>query len=306
MTDNSVDALDGPVPFRAPRGVDWLPLLVLPSLVIALRNDIAPWVCTWALAGAIFISCKWLTFTRAIASGFEPVLSRALAHFFAWPGMDASEFLGRTSPAPGKIPAREWLFGCLKTLAGAALLSFASHGAFGGNPLIAGWVGMVGIILLLHFGLFDLLALAWRRGGVNVTGVMRQPMAARSLSEFWGKRWNTAFNALARDLAFRPMSRKLSVPQNTLAVFLLSGIVHDLVISLPARGGFGLPTAYFLFQGVAVLVERSSMGRRFGLGKGFRGWLFTLLCTAGPAFWLFHPPFVMNVILPMLHAIGTN
>jgi hypothetical protein len=26
--------------------------------------------------------------------------------------------------------------------------------------------------------------------------------------------------------------------------------------------------------------------------------------TAGPAYWLFHPIFIRNVILPMLHALG--
>ena len=35
-----------------------------------------------------------------------------------------------------------------------------------------------------------------------------------------------------------------------------------------------------------------------------RGWLFMVLITAGPAYWLFHPTFVQNVILPMLKSIS--
>jgi len=135
---------------------------------------------------------------------------------------------------------------------------------------------------------------------------MRSPISSTSLAEFWSKRWNTAFNALAHNLAFRPLARKFGVTRATLGVFLISGILHDLVISLPARAGFGLPTAYFLLQSLGVLAERSVLGRRLGLGKGFRGWLFTALCAGAPVFWLFHPPFVTNVILPMLHAIGAN
>jgi alginate O-acetyltransferase complex protein AlgI len=165
---------------------------------------------------------------------------------------------------------------------------------------------MLGVILFLHFGLFHLLALAWQKAGVDAKPVMRGPVLASSLAEFWSTRWNTAFNALVHDLAFRPLCRKFGVTRATLGVFLISGIVHDLVISLPARAGYGLPTAYFLFQGVAVLFERTVLGRRLGLGKGFRGWLFTMVCAGGPAFWLFHPPFVTNVILPMLQAIGAN
>jgi len=77
-----------------------------------------------------------------------------------------------------------------------------------------------------------------------------------------------------------------------------------VVISFPARAGYGLPSAYFAVQAVGMLVERSAFGRRLGLGAGWRGWLFTFLCAAGPAFWLFHPPFVHRVILPFLQTIG--
>ena len=75
---------------------------------------------------------------------------------------------------------------------------------------------------------------------------------------------------------------------------------------LPARGGFGLPTAYFVLQGLGVLAERSDWGRRVGLGRGLRGWLFTVVFTGAPVFWLFHPVFINNIILPMLRAIGAT
>ncbi len=50
-------------------------------------------------------------------------------------------------------------------------------------------------------------------------------------------------------------------------------------------------------------LERSALGRRLGLQKGPTAWLFMLIVTAAPAFWLFHPPFVMRVILPFMRAI---
>ena len=71
------------------------------------------------------------------------------------------------------------------------------------------------------------------------------------------------------------------------------------MISCAARGGYGLPTAYFVLQGVGVSFERSRVGRRLGLRRSVRG-------TAGPAFWLFHPPFVRYVVLPFMRAIGAE
>lgn len=89
----------------------------------------------------------------------------------------------------------------------------------------------------------------------------------------------------------------------SLIVFLVSGLIHDLVISLPARAGYGLPTIYFALQGAGVAIEHSGPGARFGLGRGWRGRLFTALFVAGPVFWLFHPWFVLRVILPFMQAV---
>jgi len=54
------------------------------------------------------------------------------------------------------------------------------------------------------------------------------------------------------------------------------------------------------------LIERSRLGCRLGLGGGGRGRLFMFIFTLGPAYWLFHPIFIRNVILPMLHAFGAT
>ena len=52
-----------------------------------------------------------------------------------------------------------------------------------------------------------------------------------------------------------------------------------------------------------MTIEHSQIGKRFGLGHGVPGWFLTALFVAGPAFWLFHPWFVLRVILPFMQAI---
>jgi len=259
-----------------------------------------PWVLMWALAFSIFAGLKWLSWWQA--RGEVPhTASRSIAYLLAWPGMDAEAFL-LADRRVARPAAREWLLAFVKTAVGAGLF-WGMARAVPGPLLLQGWVGMIGLILLLHFGSFHLVALAWQRLGVDARPIMSAPLRATSLSEFWGKRWNLGFRQLSYDFIFRPLERRLGAWPATFLVFLASGVVHDMVISVPARGGYGLPTAYFVLQGAGVAVERSRAGRRLGLGRGVRGWLYMAACTAGPAFWLFHPPFVESVILPFMKAV---
>ncbi len=278
---------------------DLLPLVLLPAFAIAFRKMLPNWVFMWLLSFAIFYGCKWLSLRRATK---HLSYGSSLAYLFAWPGMDAEAFLGGRLVAPPKMGL--WLIAWVETMVGLFLVFLAVFHPFHRNPLLTGWLGMVGAVMTLHFGFFQLLSLAWRAAGRDAKPLMRAPLFATSLADFWGNRWNTAFNALANDLVFRKLARPLGVAWATLATFLVSGVVHDMVISLPACGGYGLPTAYFLLQGVAVLFERSRVGRTFGLGNGWRGRSFALVIVAAPVILLFHPPFVRNVILPMLQSIG--
>jgi predicted DCC family thiol-disulfide oxidoreductase YuxK len=284
--------------------LDWFPLAVLPAAAVAMQPQFVPWVFMCVLALAVFFGCKWLTWRRACANGNRRFGARSFAFLFAWPGMDANKFL--TGQVTGVSGPALWIFAATKTIVGAALFWFAANDTFHLAPLLTGWLGIIGGIIFVHFGGFHLLALAWRSAGVAADPVMRAPLLAKSLADFWGARWNTAFNILVHNLAFRPLARRAGVAWATLGVFLISGVIHDLVISLPARGGFGLPTGYFVLQGVGVLIERSKIGRTLGLGGGVRGRLFMFLFTLGPAYWLFHPTFIRNVILPMLHALGAT
>jgi alginate O-acetyltransferase complex protein AlgI len=196
------------------------------------------------------------------------------------------------------------VFAATKTTLGVVLLWGAARLLPADRVLLAGWIGMCGLAFLLHFGSFHLLSLAWRRAGVDARPLMNWPIRATSLAEFWGQRWNLGFRDLSHTLVFRPLVARCGPNWAMLAVFALSGAVHDLVISLPAGGGFGLPTLYFLLQGLGVLSERSRFGRRLGLGQGWTGRAFAWAVTAGGAFGLFHPPFVREAVVPMMHAMG--
>lgn len=289
---------------RQSRWLDWLPLTTLLLATLPFRAHLPNWIFMWLFVTAMFAGCKWLTWRRTKVLQDQRTPTRTFGYLFLWPGMDAKTFLtGHRADIP---KLAEWLLAAGRLFAGIALLWLAGHATFTTNSIANAWLAMFGLTLLLHFGSFHLVALAWQRAGVPAKPLMQSPTTATSLADFWGARWNTAFNKLVYDLAFRPLVRRTGVIGATMGVFAISGIIHELAISFPARGGYGLPFGYFILQGLGVLFERSKVGYALGLGRGFRGWLFMLIFTAAPAYWLFHPTFVQNIILPMLQTIGAT
>ena len=277
-----------------------LPLIIFPALSFAARPFLPVWAFMWLLAFAMFFGCKWLTLRDAGTT--TATFKRKIGYLLFWIGMDAKRFL-RDDNRPEKPQLREWIEAIAKTCLGSALVWGVARYVPADKPLLVGWTGLFGSVFLLHFGSFHLLALAWQRSGVAAEPIMHAPARATSLTEFWSQRWNRGFQKLAHHYVFKPLHRHIGIRAAMFLVFVLSGLIHDAVISVPARGGYGLPTIYFALQGLGILIERSGFARIAQLDRDWRGWFFTVIITAGPVFWLFHPPFITNVILPFMKAI---
>ncbi len=296
--------MDKPAFAPAPHGrvaLKWLPAVLPVALCAAVARHLPGWIYMWLLAASIFAGAKWVTIVDALPRR-DVSLRRMAAYLFLWPGLDFRGFQKDRRPEAPTVAESIWA--CAKTLFGAALVWGVLRSLPSAHPILIGWMGMLGIVFVLHFGLFHILSNVWRAVGFNAPPLMTNPIRATSLAGFWGGQWNKAFLDLMAPHIFAPLARAFGATKAAFAVFLFSGLLHEMVISLPARGGFGLPTLYFTVQGAGLLGERSRLGRKLGLGRGFRGWLFTAVVTGGPAYWLFHPIFVRHVILPMLRAIG--
>jgi Membrane bound O-acyl transferase family len=100
------------------------------------------------------------------------------------------------------------------------------------------------------------------------------PPLARSVSDFWGRRWNVWVSDWFRQIIFFPLQAHPVVA--LLLVFLTSGVLHELVINVPlyvvtGRNCFGSMSLYFLLQALGILIERRSRHRRLRL---LLMWLF--------------------------------
>jgi hypothetical protein len=162
-------------------------------------------------------------------------------------------------------------------------------------------LGLVGLSLTLHFGLLNILAGCWRLLGVDCRALFRAPLLAGSLTEFWGRRWNLAFSEMTALGVARPLAPALGPGGAVMAAFLFSGFLHELAISVPVRAGYGGPLLYFALHGSLVLVERglNCAGRPIQR-LGWLGHVWTLGWLALPLPILFHPPFLREVVWPLL------
>ena len=285
----------------------YAPLAGLPFVILTIWATVGihwpRWLLMWAVAVGLFTGCKWLTWRSADLKRVQ--IWRQTAYLFLWPGLDAEAFFGNDKNASAKPPKiNEWLLAIFNLFWGLLLFWVLARQWPVNWPLLRGWTGMTGFIFAAHCGAFNLLSCLWRSFGVDARPLMDWPLRSCSLSEFWGKRWNTAFRDLSHRFLFSPLARRLGPRVGLAAGFVFSGAVHELAVTIPAGGGYGGPTFFFSLQGMAILLERSRMGRSFGLGRGWRGWVFTMFVIVLPVGIAFPPVFVENIILPWMKALG--
>lgn len=223
-----------------------------------------------------------------------------LLYAYLWPGLDPRPFEKRCLDQGWQAGAGAWFVRGFPTAAlgvvGLLLVALRSD-----LPQQARCLAAVGCILtIVHLGYSDVLSSLLRLAGFPVTRLFDHPLAADSLNDFWTRRWNRPFVEMNR-LLFRPLLKPLLGRQGTVvALFLISGLLHELALSFPAGAGWGGPLAYFALHGVLMLVETRLQVQTWPL-VARRLWLWFWLLAPMPC--LFHSPFLGALIAPMLTAL---
>jgi hypothetical protein len=282
----------------------WGWLVLATALALVLLADASAGVRFVVLCVACFLALKIVVHAAARAAG-EPALR--LGPWLGWSllavGMRPRAFA--TFPAPALPDARRRIaLGLVGTGAGASLWWALHHARLAGVPAGVLGVGqLAGAFLLLRFGLFPLARGFVAAFGVDAGPVFRAPERSRSLTEFWSLRWNRPFSELLQIAVARPVGRRSGRGAALAASFLFSGLLHEVALSVPVRAGYGLPTAYFVLQGALLALEaRWSRGGGGPERWGPAGRAWTLAWAALPAVLVFHPPFVLGVLTPLLGA----
>ena len=237
-----------------------------------------------ALSAAMLVGMKAVVLAAARMEGTAPLpLGRWLLFTLAWFGMQPRAF-ARRRRGGGHARALAWR-GLRNVIAGAGCIVVArALGSAWAVPLL-----MLGLSLLVHFGVFTLLTAAFTARGFALRVPFDAPLRARSPAEFWAQRWNRGFAEMTSLAVHRPLRARLGARGAYLAAFAMSGLLHEVAISLPVRAGYGLPTLYFVLQGLLAW----HAGRRLPRVVG-------LLGIALPLPLVFHPWFVAGVLTPLL------
>lgn len=168
--------------------------------------------------------------------------------------------------------------------------------ALSSGPL--GLAGLATILVAVHLGYSDILSCGMRLLGFPVNRLFDQPLKATSLRDFWSHRWNRPFVEMNK-LLFAPLlSGYLSRSNSTLALFLLSGLLHELALSYPVSAGFGGPLLYFLVQGLGMRIEKSFKER-----ARWKSQLWTWGVLLLPLPLLFHQSFRAELVLPLIDSV---
>ena len=221
---------------------------------------------------------------------------------YAWFGMNPAPFTALPAkPLPDhisyyKIGLSRMVAGLLLINTGYFITPLLETTAFN---FIVHLLYLVGLSLILHFGILKIAAGFLRGKGIHVTSLFKDPIQSKSLEEFWSKRWNIAFVELTTIAVLRPVKKRYGAGIAFWISFLFSGLLHELAISLPVKSGFGKPLLYFIIQAVLIMVVEKRIFRHRPEGLPAKCWLLASVLL--PVFLLFHKDFIQQVIIPLVH-----
>jgi hypothetical protein len=287
---------------RPRRSLRWWPLMIISTGLWGLVPDLSPFGIMCCVALSLFGLIKLHILLDYVNGRDWPGVADVISWFLFWPGLRPYTFFAVSEHVRQPKPS-EWCFAGAKTIAGSLLFGVVAPRVVQASELLAGWMALIGVVLVLHFGSFHLMALFWRTRSRDVRPIMNSPILATSVNEFWSSRWNLAFRDYAHPFLFSPLARLWSPVAAVVVGYVFSGLIHELAISVPAGRGFGLPTLYFVVQGAGILIERAVEKSGVKLRGGVSGWIWTALVVVPGAYILFHPPFVRSVVVPLVHAI---
>lgn len=265
------------------RSYGWLLMIMLVMNAHLALMPYHPFIRMVGICCVLLGSMKGLVYLEWATTG-KLTLPRYAVFSFFWFGMDPGTFRFKKTGLAWK---EDIATGFLLTINGLL-----------GSWLVAnlGWTHIVVMFIPLsiafHFGFLRILKGVLRYFGYPVRTLFPNPLETHGIADFWSRRWNVGYSQMMQRLVGRPVETIAGKPAGVMAVFIASGLLHEIAITLPVMSGFGLPTLYFTFHGLLTLLEKRL---KRPIGK-----IPTLICVLLPLGWLFPKEFQTEVIAKCL------
>ncbi len=272
-------------------------------LVIYFFVKAAPLLLMLLYIMSTFLSMKMVVANNHLARANQLNFKQWFLFCYAWFGMNPLPF--KSYPAqPLPDVAYYYKKGVSRIVAGVVLINLTHFlWKYVSNPsfdFILHLSYLVGLSLILHFGVLNISTGSLRRLGIPVTSLFKDPIKSTSLQEFWSKRWNVAFVELTTLAVLRPLKSSFGPTIAFWISYAFSGFLHELAISLPVENGFGKPFIYFIIQALLILTIEKYLILKYTSNKLIR-MCWVLACLFTPIFLLFHKAFILEIILPLVN-----
>ena len=260
------------------------------------RRAVALLVVGAALPVAWFAPADHLAYRAFVALGSLWSLARVIelvrergsvpARLRAWHAVGLVDTLRarRISPTVD-VPALTRLLLCIPLVTAAwAGVHYGSELLSGAPRLAVRWVvgslfvyAAVELVVSAVIVLYGLL-------GIDPRPLHEDPIRSKTITEFWGRRWNRAVHRFLKQTVFIPVARRGYTELGMALTFVVSAFIH-FAFMLPAVG-FAWATmmgAFFLVQLPFLWAERALGVARWPAPLA-RTWTFALLLASSPLF----------------------
>jgi D-alanyl-lipoteichoic acid acyltransferase DltB (MBOAT superfamily) len=195
----------------------------------------------------------------------------------------------RASFEPRRVDTHQWLAFVAYALLAAAGAWLCVSSPVTSRDWLLRWLGGAVFAYALMDGAASFSRAAHALFGVRLPPIHNHPILARSVSEFWNRRWNIIVHEMLDRHCFRPLARRGWVRLGMLAAFATSALIHFWIVVPPLGVRWaGVMAAFFAIQGAIVMLERKLAIARLRPGLAHT-WTVAALLLSSP---LFIEPFV--------------
>ena len=225
-----------------------------------------------------------LVATIAVAASATPQWSAGfrLLHLLTWGYRIRA---GHTRPVRSVRIIGRLIVEALATGAACLLLRHIIHAPLpaAASALVRLLAGIVFCYALAAFAA-DLIHFCFLGSGSAMRPIHVTPVAARSLRDFWGKRWNRAMSAWLYRFIFWPLAHRHHPNLGLICVFLVSAAMHAWLplVALGASAAFSAGS-FFCLQGVFILAEDRLHVRAWPIPLA-RMWTLAILLATSPLY----------------------